>query len=44
MAIRYWMLLPSERIGGDSIQVMAICGAKRPECDEFALQNRLIIE
>ncbi len=38
------MLLPNERIGSDSVQVIIVFGAKRPEFDQLALQNRLIIE
>ena len=44
MAMPVWMLLPNERIGSDGVEVSVVCGPKRPEFDEVALQDRLIIK
>ena len=38
------MLLPNERIGSYSVKLMKILRSKRPECEEFTLQNRLEIK
>ena len=34
-------MFPKERIGGDGVEVIIVLGAKRPEFDQLAHQNRL---
>ena len=38
------MLLPHERIGGDGVEVVIVLRAERPEFDQLALQDRLIVK
>ena len=44
MAILGRMLFPHERIGGDGVEVVIVLGAERPEFDQLALQDRLIVK
>jgi hypothetical protein len=44
VAIPDRMLLPHERVGSHLIEIIEVLGAKRPEFDEFAFQNWLMIE
>ncbi len=38
------VLLPNERVGSDGVEVIIVFGAKRPEFDEVAFENWLIVE
>jgi hypothetical protein len=44
MAISDRMLFPDERVGSHGVQVIIVNGAKRPEFDKLAFQDRLVIE
>jgi hypothetical protein len=44
IAIRDWMLLPDQRIGGDGVKSRKVGFTERPQLDEIARQVRLRVE